>query len=297
MQRLIGLPRQIAVDGDQIARPRRLARDDDLVLPQARLDGQLGRLQGREHHALVDDLFRGPAEVAVGVLLHLRQDELLVERAAVDADADGLAVVARDGADGRELLVTAPAGADVAGIDAVLVERPGAIGIAGEQQVPVVMEVADERRGHAGVEHALLDLGHGGRGFRQVDRDPHHLGPGLGELDALSCRALRIRRVGHGHRLHDDRRAAADLHGPDADPDCSMELEDCHVDNPLIIASSCGCGRAGPETAAGSGRTSGAHLAGFADVRDGVPKVTDRGTAGCRRRSIRLLKRPFVETR
>ena len=41
-------------------------------------------------------------------------DELLVERAAVDADAHRLAVVARDLADGGELLVAPAAGADVA---------------------------------------------------------------------------------------------------------------------------------------------------------------------------------------
>ena len=87
------------------------------------------------------------AEIAVGVLLHLRDDQLLVERAAVDADADRLAVIAGDFADGRELLVAPLAGADVAGIDAVLVERVRAVGIAGQQQVAVVVEVADERRG------------------------------------------------------------------------------------------------------------------------------------------------------
>ena len=89
----------------------------------------------------------GAPEIAVGVLLHLRDDELLVERAAVDADAHRLAVVARDAADRRELLVAPLAGADVAGIDAVLVERLRAVGIAREQQVAVVVEVADERRG------------------------------------------------------------------------------------------------------------------------------------------------------
>ena len=65
----------------------------------------------------------GAPEVAVGVLLHLRDDELLVERAAVDADAHRLAVVDGDLADRRELLVAPPAGADVARVDAVLVER------------------------------------------------------------------------------------------------------------------------------------------------------------------------------
>ena len=206
--------------------------------PQARLDRQLRRLHGGEHHALVDNLFGGAAQIAVGVLLHLREHELLVERAAVDADAHRLAVVACDVADGRELFVAAAAGADVAGIDAVLVERPGAVGIAGQEQMAVVVEVADERGRHAGIEHAPLDLGHRCRGFRQVDSHADHLRAGLRQLDALPGRALRIRCVRHRHRLDDDRRAAADLDGPDADPDRSMKFEDCHVDNLLIIASS-----------------------------------------------------------
>ncbi len=84
--------------------------------------GEFGGFDGGKHHALVDDLFGGEAEDAVGVLLHLAHDQLLIERAAVDADAHGLAVVAGDAADGGELLVAALAGADVAGIDAVLVE-------------------------------------------------------------------------------------------------------------------------------------------------------------------------------
>ena len=122
------LPRQVAVDRDQIARARHLARDDDLVLPQSGLEGERGGLDRRDHHALVEDLFRGPAEIAVGVLLHLGDDELLIERAAVDADAHRLAVVDRHLADRRELLVATAAGADVARVDAVLVERRGAAG-------------------------------------------------------------------------------------------------------------------------------------------------------------------------
>ena len=38
-------------------------------------------------------------------------------------------------------------------------------GISAQQQVTVVMEVADERRTAARVEHALLDLRDGRRGF------------------------------------------------------------------------------------------------------------------------------------
>ena len=230
MQRLIGLAREVAVDGDEVARPRDLARDDDLVLAQAGLERQLGRVHRGNDHALVEDFFGRPAEAAVGVLLHLGEDELLVERAAVDADADRLAVVDGHLADGGELLVPPPAGADVAGIDPVLVERGCAGRVAGEQQVAVVVEVADERRGAAGVEHALLDLGDGRRRLGEVDGDAHQLGARLGQLDALPCRGGRIRRVGHGHRLDDDRRAAADQDIPDLDadrlvqPNCSGHL-------------------------------------------------------------------------
>ena len=41
VERLIGPAREFAVDGDQIARPRRLARDDDLVPAQARFEREL----------------------------------------------------------------------------------------------------------------------------------------------------------------------------------------------------------------------------------------------------------------
>ena len=97
----------------------------------------------------------------------------------------------------------------------------GALGIARQQQVAVVVKVADQRRRAAGVEHAALDLGHRRRGFGQVDGDAHHLRARLPQLDALLRRRRRIRRVGHGHRLHDDRRAAthgdvADLHADGA---------------------------------------------------------------------------------
>ncbi len=107
---------------------------------------------------------------AVGIFLHLAHDQLLIERAAIDADAHGLGVIAGDGADGGELLVAALAGADVAGIDAVFVESASAIGILGQQDVAVVVKIADERSFAAGVEHALLDFGDSGGGFGNDSR-------------------------------------------------------------------------------------------------------------------------------
>ena len=97
------------------------------------------------------------------------------------------------------------------------------------------MEVANERRGAAGIEHTLLDLRNRGRGLRHVDRDPHHVRSGLRELDALLRRPAGICRVGHRHRLDDDRRAAADLHHGDTTTaanlhaDCPMKSHQAHV--------------------------------------------------------------------
>ena len=122
-----------------------------------------------------------------------------------------------------ELLVAPLAGADVAGVDAVLVERARGLGVAREQQVAVVVEVADERRVAPGIEHALLDLGHRRRGLGHVHRHAHHLGAGLPQLDDLLRRRRGIGRVGHRHGLDDDRRAAAHLDVADADGDGAVQ--------------------------------------------------------------------------
>ena len=105
----------------------------------------------------------------------------------------------------------------------------GAVGIAREQQMAVVVEVADERRRDARVEHPLLDLGHRRRRFGHVDGHPDHLGPGLRQLDALLRGRRRIRRVGHRHRLDDDGRAAADLNVADANADRLVKPTGRHV--------------------------------------------------------------------
>ena len=161
----------------------------------------------------------------VRVLLHLRHHQLLVQGAAVDADANRLAVVDRHLADGRELLVAPGARAHVAGIDAVLVECGRAVRVARQEQVPVVVEVADERRRAPGIEHPLLDLGHGRGGDGDVHRDAHHLRSGFPQLDHLSRRCLRIGSVGHGHRLDDHGRPAADLYVADLHAYGLVELQ------------------------------------------------------------------------
>ena len=153
------------------------------------------------------------------VLVHQAGQQLLVEAAPVDADAHGLAVLQRQLDDGGELAVALGLEADVAGIDAVLVERLGAGGILGEQRVAVVVEVADQRHGRAHLRQPVADVRHGLGGLVAVDRDAHDLGAGAGKLGRLARGRLDVGRVGVGHRLHDDRRIAADDDAADIDGD------------------------------------------------------------------------------
>ena len=218
VQRLLGLAREVAVDLDEVLRLGDFAGNNDLVVAQAALERQLGRFDRGVHHAVVDDLFGVEAEVAVGVLLHLAHDQLLIERAAIDADAHRLAVVHGDFADRGELLVAPRSRAHVAGIDAVLVEGPRAIGIFGQQDVAVVVKIADDRRRASQIAQPRHNFRDRRRRFRHVHRDAHQLRAGVGQLLALRHGSGNVRRIRVGHRLDDYRRAAAHLDWPTLTP-------------------------------------------------------------------------------
>jgi hypothetical protein len=141
--------------------------------------------------------------------------ELLVERAPVGPDAHGLAVADRGLHDRAELPVLLVLEADIAGIDAVLVERFRAGRVFGEELVADIVEVADERDVEADAVEPLADSRDRGRGFRPVHRDAHDFRACPGEGGHLRDRGVDVGRVGVRHRLHDDRRAAADGHGSD----------------------------------------------------------------------------------
>jgi hypothetical protein len=79
------------------------------------------------------------------VLVHELGEEPLVERAPVHADAHRLVVLDGDLDDLLEVRV-AVLGADVARVDTELREGVGGIGVLLEQQMAVVVEVADDGR-------------------------------------------------------------------------------------------------------------------------------------------------------
>ena len=92
----------------------------------------------------------------------------------------------------------------------------------GKELVADIVEVADDRHVDAHAQQPLLDVRHGGGGFVAVDGDAHHFRAGARQRRDLRTVACDIGGVGIGHRLHDDRCAAADGDIADLDGDGLM---------------------------------------------------------------------------
>jgi hypothetical protein len=80
----------------------------------------------------------------------------------------------------------------------------------GEQCMADVVKIADQRHVDAHLAEPLFDLRHCHRRLVAVDGDTHELGARACELGDLARGCFGIGGVGVRHRLHDDRRAAAD---------------------------------------------------------------------------------------
>ena len=163
----------------------------------------------------------------LGVLVHQVGEQLLVERAPVGADAHRLAVLDRRLDDGAELAVLLLLEADIAGIDAVLVERLGAGRMVGEQLVADVVEVADERHVDAHLSSRSLMCGTAAAASSRSTVMRTSSEPARASAATWRDGAVDVGRVGVGHRLHDDRRAAADDHAAD-------------IDRNRLVAAQCG---------------------------------------------------------
>ncbi len=83
--------------------------------------------------------------VGARILVHQVGEKFLIERSPIGADAYRLVVANRGFDDGAKLPVFLLLKADIAGIDTILVERLGARGVVGEELVPDVVEIADDR--------------------------------------------------------------------------------------------------------------------------------------------------------
>jgi hypothetical protein len=219
MQGVAAARRQHLVDGDELLHGGDFRREDDAVLAEAHLFGAGGGEKRRLQHRLAGHRAGVFRVCGLGVLVHQGGEQVLVERAPVGADADRLAVLDRLFDDRAELQVLLVFEADVAGVDPVLRKSLGAGRMIGEQLVADVMKVADQRHEAADLGQPVADMRYGRRRFVAIDGDADHLGAGAGQCGDLRDGAGDIGRIGVGHRLDDDRRAAAHLDGAVAPPD------------------------------------------------------------------------------
>ena len=218
MEGIVRAPREIDVDRDQILHRRHFGRQDDAVAREPDLLGAFGGKERGLHHGLARHLARVARGGRAGVLVHQAGQQLLVERAPIGADAHRLAVLDRGLDDGAELPILFLLEADIAGVDAILVERFGAGRVLGQELVADIVKVADDRHADAHLEQPLLDARHGGCRLVAIDGDAHDLGARGRQRRHLPCRLLDVGGVGIGHGLHDDGRAtthehAAHIHG------------------------------------------------------------------------------------
>jgi len=172
-----------------------------------------GPQRGRQHRLDVNVLGRA-WRAGGGVLVHHLREQILVERTPVDANANGLSAFDSNLHDGAKVLVASLA-THVARVDAVLGQRPGARGIFRQQQVPVVVKIANEGNHHAQIDEPSRDFGDSRGRLVIVDRDADQLRSGCGERRDLGRRARGISRVGVRHGLHDDRMGRPDMDSPD----------------------------------------------------------------------------------
>ena len=134
----------------------------------------------------------------------------------------------RDLDHGAEVVVVLAADGAVAGVDAVLGEGFGAVGIFGEELVAVVVEVADDGRVPPLGLDAIDDVGDGFGGVVVVDGDADELRAGAGEGGDLLDGAFDVGGVGVGHRLHDDGSFGADTDAAYVDGDRFSAINSGH---------------------------------------------------------------------
>ena len=182
------------------------------------------------------------------ILVHQVRQQLLIERAPVDADAHRLVVLQRQLDDGRELPVLLVLEADVARIDAVLVERLGAGRVLRQQLVADVVEVADDaarsRRACASASR-MCGTALAASSRSTVMRTSSE--PARCQRRDLRRRSGDVGRIGVGHRLHDDGRVAADDHAAHVHCDrapacCCLSSSSCALQSALS-APICGPSR------------------------------------------------------
>ena len=209
VQRVVALGGQHAIDHDQILHAADLGAEDDFVAAEAVAFGGLRGQEGADDDGVQRDFHGVQRFGQARVFVHHAREQGLIERAPVDADAHR-AVVFDGGFDhDAEIVVVLLADVDVAGIDAVFGQGARAVGIFLQQQVAVVMEVADDGHADAELVERVDDFRDGLGGGFGVDGDAHQFGAGVRQRHHLIDGGGGVGGVGIGHGLDHDGVVAA----------------------------------------------------------------------------------------
>ena len=99
---------------------------------------------------------------------------------------------------------------DIAGIDPVFGERFSASRILAQEEMAIVVKVADDRDVCTDLGNPVPDVRNCCCRFGAINSNPHQLRARIRELGHLARRRLDLSGIGIGHRLDYDRCAATD---------------------------------------------------------------------------------------
>ncbi len=115
--------------------------------------------------------------------------------------------------------------ADVARVDAVLGKRRGAVGVLGQQQMAVVVKVADERHADAQPSSCWRMTGTACAAASLLTVTRTSSEPACASCATWIAVAIGVGGVGVRHRLHHDRVLGADRDAPNVDGDAAAPLD------------------------------------------------------------------------
>ena len=188
-----------------------------------------GRLERADDNGFERDFARSLRFRELIVFIHHACEQRAIERAPVDANTHRLVVFDGDFDHRAEIIVVLFSDVDVARIDAIFSQRAGTGRILFQQQMAVVVEIADD--GHIDAEkiqriHNLRNSGGGGLG---IHRDADEFGTGARQRHCLIDRGLNVSSIRIRHGLHDDGVGSAYLNTANIHRDRLTPGNLCHL--------------------------------------------------------------------
>ena len=110
----------------------------------------------------------------------------------------------------------------------------------GQELVADIVKVSDQGHRHAELTEPLLDARHGRRRLIAIDRDAHKLGAGRCQRRNLARGRLNIGGIRVGHRLHHNRRTAANCDAANLNRDRFVTLKRCCTHGVRLDHRACG---------------------------------------------------------